>query len=139
MKVERSELLEPLTQLVITYISGEARRRHTIGAIGRSDRLTRHETQAENFCSLVEAHFREDLSVSDYGTKLGVSAPHLTRVCKSVLGFTPNELVRQRRLLEAKRLLEYTRLPISEGDCCVNCLGPGLGGIDTEDHAPANS
>lgn len=114
IKVERSDLLHALTHLIISYISGDLRRETSIGSVGQAVQLTRHEAQAEHFCSLVEQYFSEDLAVRDYAEKVGVSAPHLTRVCRSVLGATPNELVRQRRLLEAKRLLGYTRLSVSE-------------------------
>lgn len=114
MKVERSEMLRSLTQLIITCISGDLRRDSTISKATQSIHLTRHEAQAESFCSLVEQSFGENQTVRDYAEKIGVSAPHLTRVCRSILGSSPNELVRRRRLLEAKRLLEYTRLSISE-------------------------
>lgn len=114
MKVERSELLMSLTQLIITCISGDLRRETSIGGVGQSVHLTRHEAQAESFCGLVEQFFNEDFAVRDYAEKVGVSAPHLSRVCRNILGASPNELVRQRRLLEAKRLLEYTRLSVSE-------------------------
>lgn len=114
MMVERSELLLSLTQLIITCISGDLRRETSVGNLGKSVQLTRHEAQAERFCGLVEQFFVEDLAVRDYAEKIGVSAPHLTRICRNILGASPNELVRQRRLLEAKRLLEYTRLSVSE-------------------------
>lgn len=114
MKVERSELLRSLTQLIITCISGDLRRDTTISKTTQSLQLSRHESQAESFCALVEQFFSDNLSVSDYAEQIGVSAPHLTRVCRKILGSSPNELVRRRRLLEAKRLLEYTRLSISE-------------------------
>jgi len=114
LKSERSELLQSLTQLIITCVSGDLRRETSIGRVGRSVQLTRHEAQAERFCSLVEQFFTKDFAVSDYADRVGVSAPHLTRVCRNILGSSPNELVRQRRLLEAKRLLEYTRLSVSE-------------------------
>lgn len=114
MMVERSELLQSLTQLIVTCISGDLRRETTVGNVGQAVQLTRDEAQAERFCGLVEQNFSKDLAVGDYAEMLGVSAPHLTRVCRKVLGSPPNELVRQRRLLEAKRLLEYTRLSVSE-------------------------
>ncbi len=114
LMTERSELLQSLTQLAITCISGDLRRETSIGSVTKSVQLTRHEAQAEKFCGLVEQFFSEDLAVRDYAVKVGVSAPHLTRICRKILGYSPNELVRQRRLLEAKRLLEYTRLSVSE-------------------------
>jgi AraC family transcriptional activator of pobA len=103
-----------LTQLIITCISGDLCRESTISKVTQSIQLTRHEAQAETFCGLVEQHFGERLSMKDYADEIGVSAPHLTRVCRSILGSSPNDLVRRRRLLEAKRLLEYTRLSVSE-------------------------
>ncbi|MGY9047745.1 hypothetical protein P775_24615 [Puniceibacterium antarcticum] len=114
MKVERAELLLSLTQLIIICISGDLRRETSIGNVLQSLPLTRHEAQAESFCGLVEQFFSEDLMVRDYADKVGISAPHLTRLCRNILGAPPHDLVRQRRLLEAKRLLEYTRLSVSE-------------------------
>ena len=114
MGIERSELMWSLTHLIITCISGDLQRHTAIGPVGLTIQPTQHEAQAEQFCSLVEQFFNEDYRVRDYASKIGVSAPHLTRICRTVLGASPNALVRQRRLLEAKRLLEYTRLSVSE-------------------------
>lgn len=66
MKIERSELLQSLTQLIITCVSGDLRRETSIGSVAQSVQLTRHEAQAESFCGLVEQFFSEDLAVSDY-------------------------------------------------------------------------
>ncbi len=114
VKSGRGDLLEALTRLILAYISADVSQEKSSGALGHSAGLTRHEQQAQTFCALVETHFNENFPVSAYAEKIGVSAPHLTRICKVILGSTPNELVRQRRLLEAKRLLEHTRLPVSE-------------------------
>ena len=112
--VERAALLAAITQLIVIYLSADLQQLRRLGSIDASDQLTRHEAQAEKFCGLVDGNFDKPWTVADYADGIGASAPHLTRVCKSILGSSPNELVRQRRLLEAKRLLEYTRLPISE-------------------------
>ena len=66
------------------------------------------------FCALLEENFSRAWKVSDYAGQIGLSAPHLTRICRTVLGAPPNTLVQQRRLLEAKRLLEYTALSVAE-------------------------
>jgi AraC family transcriptional regulator, transcriptional activator of pobA len=114
MMAERAALLDGLTRVILTYIASDLERERGIGAFGRPQSLTRHERQADKFCALLEAQFRADLSVQDYARAIGVSAPQLTRICKKVLGSPPNDLVRQRRLLEAQRLLEYTQLSLSE-------------------------
>ncbi|WP_375229774.1 helix-turn-helix domain-containing protein [Roseobacter sp. S98] len=76
--------------------------------------LTLHEQQAQRFCNLLEHHFQEPLSVGEYASRTGVSPAHLTRICRRLLNASPNALVRQRRLVEARRLLEFTRHPVTE-------------------------
>ena len=112
--IERVELLQALTRLIVTYVSGDLRRQVSVGPVGRAVQPSRHEAQADRFCLLIEELFPQDLAVGDYAARMGVSAPHLTRVCRRILGASPHELIRQRRLLEGKRLLRYTRLPIAE-------------------------
>jgi AraC family transcriptional activator of pobA len=111
---ERTALLTSITQLILTYLFAEARAHNAIGNISSPTQLTRHEAQAERFCVLIEGNFDKSWVADNYAKQVGISAPHLTRICKRVLGSSPIDLVRQRRILEAKRLLEYTRLPISE-------------------------
>ncbi|MFZ5962381.1 helix-turn-helix domain-containing protein [Thalassococcus sp. BH17M4-6] len=111
---DRSMLLQAQVRLMLGYIRADMRRRFAVGsALGDSD-LTRHERQAQAFCDAVEAHFASAMTVADYAAMVGVSAPHLTRICRRILGATPNALVRQRRLVEAKRLLAFTRHSIAD-------------------------
>ncbi|WP_227270699.1 helix-turn-helix domain-containing protein [Roseobacter weihaiensis] len=110
----RSDILTALVDLIVTYLIGNLRRKTILGQAPFIERRDRKDLQAEAFCTLLEANFQKAWSVADYAGQLGVSAPHLTRICRAVLGAPPNELVRQRRILEAKRLLEYTALSITE-------------------------
>lgn len=114
MKEQRDAILEALVRLILAYIAGDVGSMQSGQVSSGSDTLSRQEKRAEAFCALLEERFSDDLTVHDYAIQVGLSAPHLTRVCKRLLGAAPNELVRQRRLLEASRLLEYTRLPVSE-------------------------
>lgn len=115
MGSERPALLRVLGHAILLTLIEELRRATRLDAgQGEGAELSRHEAQAQAFCELVEARFAEALGVEDYARELGVSAPHLTRVCRRVLGTPPNELVRRRRLLEAKRLLGYTRLSVAD-------------------------
>ncbi len=111
---QRDAILEALVNLILAYVAGDIGHVQSGHFENGSERVSRHEKQAEAFCTLLEARFSDDLSVHDYASQVGLSSPHLTRVCNRVLGAAPNQLVRQRRLLEASRLLEYTRLPVSE-------------------------
>lgn len=75
---------------------------------------SRHEEQVRQFCNLVEAHFRTDMRLDDYATRIGISKVQLTRTCGRILGTSPNQVVVNRRLMEAKRQLAYTQFPIGQ-------------------------
>lgn len=68
--------------------------------------------RAFNF--LVEQHFREKHTVSEYADLLNKSPKTLANLFKKISTKTPLELIKNRRMLEARRLLSYTNDPISE-------------------------
>lgn len=59
-------------------------------------------------------HFRTTTSVRDYARMLKLSPDRLSEVVKDATGKSPGEIIRQRLLLEAQRLLAHTELNISE-------------------------
>lgn len=63
---------------------------------------------------LLDEHFAENLSVSDYASQLAITQHHLNLVCREVTGKTAGEVIRARSLLEAKRLLSFTDNSVSE-------------------------
>ncbi|WP_417320704.1 helix-turn-helix domain-containing protein [Emcibacter sp.] len=66
------------------------------------------------FQKLVDMHFRERWPVGRYAEILGITPTHLSRICKQVLDVPASDLITERSLLEARRLLIYTSLGISE-------------------------
>lgn len=66
------------------------------------------DTLVQRYRTLLEAHFRRQAPVSFYATELGVTADHLSRVCRSTTGSSALDLMHERVLLEARRLLAYT-------------------------------
>jgi len=110
----RTDVLAAQVNLAALYLMGDLRQKNALGNANVANPRGRQEGLVESFCGLLEDHFQEQWTVGDYAGRLEVSAPHLTRLCRTVLGSPPNSLVRQRRLLEAKRLLEYTGLSIAE-------------------------
>lgn len=66
------------------------------------------------FAALVETHFREDHRVEFYAEKLGISAKALTMRLARSLKRSPREVIQDRFLLEAKRLLLLSDLSVSE-------------------------
>ena len=59
-------------------------------------------------------HYIDVKLPKDYAELLYITPNHLNAVCKDVLGLSAGEVIRNRTLLEAKRLLTNPRLNISE-------------------------
>lgn len=66
------------------------------------------------FTSLIDQHFKMQKQLSFYALELNISANYLNILCKKNLGVSATQLIQQRVLLEAKRLLQATDLSIKE-------------------------
>lgn len=66
------------------------------------------------FSRLVEIHFREKHSVNDYAELLGMAAKTLSKKFNRLRLTQPNEVIKDRIMLEAKRLLVYSPMSIKE-------------------------
>jgi len=66
------------------------------------------------FQQLVEDHFFEQHRIKAYASQLGITADYLSERIKKELGISPSKLIHQRILSEAKRLLAYTDLTLTE-------------------------
>lgn len=66
------------------------------------------------FRRLVEAHLRESWPISRYAAELGVSADRLHAACTDTVGRAPQAILHDRLMLEARRSLIYTTLPVSK-------------------------
>jgi AraC-like DNA-binding protein len=77
-----------------------------------------------DFRLAVEKHFRTTTSVSAYAKSLHVTADHLGAVIRGQMGRTPGDIIRERLLLEAKRLLIHTSMNISEIAYTLNFEDP---------------
>ncbi|MEP6794268.1 MAG: helix-turn-helix domain-containing protein, partial [Saprospiraceae bacterium] len=66
------------------------------------------------FHELIEKNFVELKTPREYAPLLHVTPNHLNAYCKRKSGMTAGQLIRQRILLEAKRLLAHTKLSVSE-------------------------
>ncbi len=108
----KHDLLVALIELMLLYLSADLGERKPFRRLNTRVHAGRHDAMVETFCALLEDNYYRAWSVADYAQRVGISAPHLTRVCRAEIGSAPNDLVRQRRMLEAKRLLEYTALPV---------------------------
>jgi AraC family transcriptional regulator, transcriptional activator of pobA len=78
----------------------------------------------ESFQSLVANNIHGRYAVEDYAEMLFVSPNHLTQSVKDVSGKTPKQFITERRLIEAKCLLQYTDNSIAEISCLLNFTEP---------------
>ncbi len=70
--------------------------------------------------AFIEQHHAEGIGAGDIADALGVTPAHLSRVCREATGHPVSELVHDRILLAARRLLGGTDLPVG---VIARCLG----------------
>jgi len=68
----------------------------------------------EKLESLIDIHYKKIRSPGQYAKMMFMSNKHLNRICKEVLNKTTSDLIMDRLLLEAKRLLVHSSHPVSE-------------------------
>lgn len=61
----------------------------------------------QEFENLIELHFAEQKSIAYYASLLGISSKHLNRIVQTVVQKTATEVITERVVLEAKRMLMY--------------------------------
>jgi AraC-like DNA-binding protein len=67
-----------------------------------------------NFQNLIDQHYKEKKLTKDYAALLYVTPNHLAALSKDVTGRSAGELIRDRIILEAKRLLINAKMSIAE-------------------------
>ncbi|MCW5906423.1 MAG: helix-turn-helix domain-containing protein [Chitinophagales bacterium] len=67
-----------------------------------------------NFENLIEQNFRSKKLPKEYAALLFITPNHLNALCKSTVGKSAGEMIRDRVLLEAKRLLANSAMTIAE-------------------------
>jgi AraC family transcriptional activator of pobA len=75
---------------------------------------TRKAAQIQKFRALVDAHFKDHLTIEDYAGKLGISAGQLSRLTRELLGSSPLDVINARIIHEAERDLVYTSTTIKQ-------------------------
>ena len=67
-----------------------------------------------NFQDLIEQYYSEKKLPKEYAELLYITPNHLNALCKDVLGLSSGELIRNRVILEAKRLLVNKSITVNE-------------------------
>lgn len=66
------------------------------------------------FRKLVEDNFKTESAISFYADKLFITPHRVNEICKKVTGRAAGEVIRDRKLLESKRLLLHTHCNVGE-------------------------
>lgn len=64
--------------------------------------------------SLVDIHYKQTKYPKEYAELMNISEKHLNRICKETLNKTTGNLIIERIILEAKRLLIHSKQTVSE-------------------------
>lgn len=70
--------------------------------------------EVPDWCVASGAGLHDGLDVSHYAGVLGVSPQTLSEACRNSTGVSAKTLISERVILEAKRLLCYSDMPVSE-------------------------
>jgi AraC-like DNA-binding protein len=73
-----------------------------------------NQTLLKSFKNLIELHYTDIKLPKDYAAMLYITPNHLNAVCKDIMGISAGEMIRNRVLLEAKRMLTNPKLSINE-------------------------
>jgi len=96
-------LLQVFIQIELGYFSDD-----------KNNFLLQNNVLLRNFRKLIERNFLKLKLPGEYAELLYISPNHLNALCKEHLGMQAGELVRERILLEAKRLLVNMDVSVSE-------------------------
>ena len=97
-------LLLQLFMLIDNACTGPARRSMPL----------QKQTLLRTFRRLIDSHYRDIRLPKEYADLLYITPNHLNALCQDLLGKTAGELIRDRILLEAKRLLTNAKMTATE-------------------------
>lgn len=105
----RKEILCMLLKVfVLKYIRNSSKK----DLINRS--VDHKKKLVDDFNDLVNLHYKELKTTSKYAEKLNINASYLNTLVKEILDITAGQVIKNRIILEAERLLLHTSLSIIE-------------------------
>jgi len=93
---------------------------NVVGDLRRSN-----ETLLAEVFDIIERRFTEPLSLRDVANGIGMTPGHLTTLVRSRTGRTVGDWITERRMVQARRLLTGTDLPVNEVARRVGLSDPG--------------
>ena len=88
--------------------------RRNAATTGESQHRSTADVLVQRFRTQLESRFRSRWTVADHAAALGVTPDHLSRRCRAVTGLGARDVVHERLMLEARRMLAYTTGSVSD-------------------------
>lgn len=108
----RKELEEGDEVLAVSYLGILLKK--CVGWFGIGKQMRPEKDMVVQFLRLLDKRFAEVSRVSEYADLLNVTAGHLSDLVKERLGRSCGQMIKERRLLEAKRLLLHSDMSVKE-------------------------
>jgi len=104
------EMLRTLLKLIILKSTRIWKQQHQL-----ADDVRQADVQfLRKFSKLVEQHFKTLHTVADYADLLCITPKNLSKKISLVSKETPNDIIKNRIILESKRLLAHTKMNVKE-------------------------
>lgn len=103
----RNEALQAHLVLLVTWLL-----RRAAPASADDHRQALRDTLVQRYRALIELHLRRHQPLAFYAAQLRCTPDHLSRHCRALTGQSALDLLHERLLLEARRLLAFTEAPV---------------------------
>lgn len=102
------EMLRSILDLILTTCASRYQAPENLVNKGKGQILVKR------FFHLLEENHHQNFSLNEYARMIGVTANHLTQTVRQLTGKTSSQIIKDKQLLEIKRLLVHTTLSVSE-------------------------
>lgn len=108
------EILQLLLNILLLQVQRSIEARQPVNSSKRNIILFKQ------FKNMLEINFRNAVTANEFAHKLNITRYHLNRIVKEITGNTVTDVIRARSILEAKRMLLFTDLTVSEISSSLN-------------------
>ncbi|WP_426357506.1 4-hydroxyphenylacetate catabolism regulatory protein HpaA [Pseudocolwellia sp. HL-MZ19] len=109
VSIEQSIALKALLQLILIDILRLADQNQPQQKTRKEDIRVFHI-----YNQLIESHYKQHLTLSQYAEKMNITEARLNDICRRVSGLPSKRLIMDRLIQEARRLLSFSSISISE-------------------------
>lgn len=141
-ETDRTLMLEWQVKMLLITLKRQLNQQQLQAAIGDAN-----SQRLNGFRALLEENYRNHWTVQQYATALHSSVSSLNRLCHDMVGCTAKNLIQERLLVEAKRLLIYTSMPLDQAAFSLGFKDPayfsrsfkGLAGASPSEYRKRNN